>query len=269
MLDPEAHYKYDLASNPHYMQALTMAVQKVADSPANAAEALEQFETFRSSKGRFDKELARRGAGKARPAHWWELYGGEVRVLQGYAIRIVSQCMSSSGCERNWSPFALMHAQAKNQLAYEKLHKLVYVRYNLRLRTEQSEIDTEAKYGKENKEFDPCRMMMDVELYDKDNPIMDWLNIHGTGSASLTLLDEEDECDPPAPSRAAVDMICKAISSEDVLDEPTGAWEPKKKKGCMLDGGKQKRKKGKTATNAESSLHAMSTRNKKDLPSPR
>ncbi|KAM0883016.1 hypothetical protein ACQ4PT_031918 [Festuca glaucescens] len=268
MLDPDAHYKYDLASNPHYMQAFTMAIQKVADSPANAAEALEQFEMFRSSSGRFDKELARHGAGKAGPANWWLLYGGEVRILQGYAMRIVSQCMSSSGRERNWSPFALMHAQAKNQLAYEKLHKLVYVRYNLRLRTEESEIDTEEKDGKGNKEFDPCRMMMDVELYDKENPIMDWLNIPRTGSASLTLLDEEDECDPPAPSRAVVDMICKAISSEDVLDKPIRAWESKK--SGMLDGRKQKRKKGKTATNVEGSSHAMSTRNKKkDLSSPR
>lgn len=94
MLDPDAHYKYDLASNPHYMQAFTMAIQKVADSPANAAEALEQFEMFRSSSGRFDKELARHGAGKAGPANWWLLYGGEVRILQGYAMRIVSQCMS-------------------------------------------------------------------------------------------------------------------------------------------------------------------------------
>ena len=145
MLDPEAHYKYDLASNPHYMQAFTMAIQKVADSPANAAVALEQSEMFRSSRGRFDKELARCGAGKLRPACWWLYYGGEVRILQGYAFRIVSQCMSSSGCERNWSPFALMHAQARNQLAYEKLHKMVYVRYNLRLRDQESETDMEEK----------------------------------------------------------------------------------------------------------------------------
>uniref|UniRef100_A0ACD6AIK6 Uncharacterized protein n=4 Tax=Avena sativa TaxID=4498 RepID=A0ACD6AIK6_AVESA len=266
MLDPEAHYKYDLARNPHYMQAFTMAIQKVADSPANAAEALEQFEMFRSSRGMFDKEIARHGTGKAGPAHWWMLYGGEVRILQGYAIRIVSQCMSSSGCVRNWSLFALMHAQARNQIAYEKLHKMVYVRYNLRLRTEQSETDTEEKCGKENKEFDPFRMMMDVELYDKENPIMDWLNI--PRSESLTLLDVEDGCDPSTPSRAAVDMICKAISSEDVLDKPIGAWESKK--SSMPGGRKQKRKRGKTATNADGSLHAMSTRNKmKDLSSPR
>lgn len=188
-----------------------------------------------------------------------------------YRVMQCELCLSacpSSGRERNWSPFALMHAQAKNQLAFEKLHKLVYVRYNLRLRTEESEIDTEEKDGKGNKEFDPCRMMMDVELYDKENPIMDWLNIPRTGSASLTLLDEEDECDPPAPSRAVVDMICKAISSEDVLDKPIGAWESKK--SGMLDGRKQKRKKGKTATNVEGSSHTMSTRNKKkDLSSPR
>ncbi|CAM0910861.1 unnamed protein product [Alopecurus aequalis] len=236
MLDPEAHYKYDLASNPHYMQAVTMAIQKVADSPADAAEALDQFGIFRSSSGRFDTKLARHGAGKTRPEYWWRLYGGDVQTLQRYAIRIVSQCMSSSGCERNWSTFALMHAQAKTQLAREKLHKLVYVRYNLRLRTEQSETDTEEKDGNANKEIDPCRMMMNVALYDEENPIMDWLNY--PESASLTLLDEEDECDPPAPSRNAVDMVRKVTSGEDVLDKPIGAWESKK-----CNGRKQKRKK--------------------------
>ena len=125
-------YKYDLASNPHYMQAFTMTIQKVADSPADAMEALDQFEIFRSSSGKFDTRLARHGAGRNRPEFWWLMYGGDVKTLQRYAMRIVSQCMSSSGCERNWSTFALMHAQARNQLAYEKLHKKVYVRYNLR-----------------------------------------------------------------------------------------------------------------------------------------
>ncbi|KAI4972582.1 hypothetical protein ZWY2020_003507 [Hordeum vulgare] len=31
VLDPEAHYKHDLASNPDYMQAFTMAIQKEKD----------------------------------------------------------------------------------------------------------------------------------------------------------------------------------------------------------------------------------------------
>ena len=31
------------------------------------------------------------------------------------AMRLVSQCCSSSGCERNWSTFALLHTKVRNQ----------------------------------------------------------------------------------------------------------------------------------------------------------
>ncbi|VAI88256.1 uncharacterized protein LOC119336156 [Triticum dicoccoides] len=264
VLDPDAHYKHDLASNADYMQAFTMAIEKVADSPANAVAALDQFETFRSSSGRFDKDIARRCASTLDPASWWSYFGGEVKLLQGYATRIVSRCMSSSRCERNWSTYALMHAQATNQLASEKLHKLVCVRYNLNLRFEQSKTDKEEKDGKGKKELDLCRLMMDVALYDKENPIMDWLK--NPGSASLTSLDEKDECDLPTPSRAVIGMICKGKSSEDVLDKPIGVLELKK--NCTLSSRKQKRKRGKMATDNNGSLHRMSTRKKtKDLSS--
>jgi hypothetical protein len=55
-------------------------------------------------------------------------------TLQGCALRIVSQCCSSSGCEKNWSTFALIHTKVRNRLSYKKLYKLVYVNYNLRIR---------------------------------------------------------------------------------------------------------------------------------------
>ncbi|XP_024317124.1 uncharacterized protein LOC112271633 [Brachypodium distachyon] len=230
---------------------------KVADSPANAAEALDQFEFFRSSRGRFDTRLARSCAGKSNPSSWWLMFGGEVRILQGYAIRILSQCMSSSGCERNWSTFALMHAEAKNRLFTEKLHKLVYVRYNLKLRSEQTKIHTEEKDGEEENVLDPCRMMMAVTLYDKENPVMDWLNM--PDSVSLTPQDEATPC------RALVDMMHTETSCEYALNKPIGASGSKGKD--MLDGTKRKRKKGKISANDDGPRHAMCTRNKtKGLP---
>jgi hypothetical protein len=42
--------------------------------------------------------------------------------------------VSSSGCERNWSTFALLHTKVRNRLTHKKLNKLVYVNYNLRLK---------------------------------------------------------------------------------------------------------------------------------------
>uniref|UniRef100_A0A452XQ81 HAT C-terminal dimerisation domain-containing protein n=1 Tax=Aegilops tauschii subsp. strangulata TaxID=200361 RepID=A0A452XQ81_AEGTS len=47
-------------------------------------------------------------------------------------MRICLQCVSSSGCERNWSAFALVHTKQKKKtrLLYDKI---VCVLYNLKL----------------------------------------------------------------------------------------------------------------------------------------
>ena len=36
---------------------------------------------------------------------WWRSYGGRAIEIQRFARRIVSLCVASSGCERNWSTF--------------------------------------------------------------------------------------------------------------------------------------------------------------------
>lgn len=90
-------------------------------------------------------------------------------TLQKYALRIVSQCVSSSGCERNWSRFALVHTKIRNRLGYDKLHKLVYVHYNLKERIKEVS-------GQQEKEVDPCAMMMETATFDEENPIWDWLD---------------------------------------------------------------------------------------------
>jgi len=105
-------------------------------------------------------------------ADWWVLFGGDTPELQKFAIRIVLQCVSSSGCERNWSTFALVHTKLRNRLGYEKLRKLVYVRHNLKQRLKQGV----GKNQTEEKEADPCALSMDCTLFDESNPIMDWLN---------------------------------------------------------------------------------------------
>jgi hypothetical protein len=102
-------------------------------------------------------------------------------------MRIVSQCNSSSGCERNWSTFALVHTKLRNKLSYDKLMKLVYVHYNIKLYIQQFEADFESL---KEKETDPYSLMMDAAVFDESNPIMDWL-CHSR-SESTPVLDEYD-----------------------------------------------------------------------------
>eukprot|EP00253_Pinus_taeda_P004769 PITA_04769 len=66
-------------------------------------------------------------------AQWWEAFGGHCPELQIFAVRILSQTCSASGCERNWSVFERIHTKKRNRLDQKRLKDLVYVQYNLRL----------------------------------------------------------------------------------------------------------------------------------------
>ena len=70
-------------------------------------------------------------------AHWWDSFGGQCPQLQRFAIRILSQTCSASGCERNWSVFERIHTKKRNRLEQKRLNDLVFVQYNLRLRQNQ------------------------------------------------------------------------------------------------------------------------------------
>jgi hypothetical protein len=158
-LDPKTLYMTKLARKPSTRHAVTLALKKLASSSKIASAAIEQYAFFYEKRGLFVEEEAKRSTTNGRTSagfylthyyaslvvalqflvlllngpcsffvvKWWSAYGGEHKKLQMLARRIVSQCLSSSGCERNWSTFALVHTKLRNCLGYEKLHKLVYV----------------------------------------------------------------------------------------------------------------------------------------------
>jgi hypothetical protein len=77
-------------------------------------------------------------------------------------------------------------------LSYKKLHKLVYVNYNLCIHLWQAGL-----YKREEELFDK---LMELPLYDAQNSIRDWME-HGRSNSS-PLLDEEDtQSDTPILSR--------------------------------------------------------------------
>jgi hypothetical protein len=86
----------------------------------------------------------------------------------------------------------LIHKKVHNQLPYKKLHKLVYINYNLCIRLWQA--------GMYKREEDPFDKLMELSLYDSQNLIQDWM-VHGRSNED-PLLDEDDtQSDTPIPSR--------------------------------------------------------------------
>jgi hypothetical protein len=110
------------------------------------------------------------------------MFGGDTPTLQKLSLRLVSQCCSIRGCERNWSTFALIHTKVCNQLSYKKLHKLVYVNYSIRICLCQA--------GLYKREEDLFHKLMELSLYDAQNPIREWME-HDQSNVD-PLLDEED-----------------------------------------------------------------------------
>ncbi|XP_035833408.1 uncharacterized protein LOC118482061 isoform X2 [Helianthus annuus] len=113
-----------------------------------------QLREFRDRQGEFSRPLALASVKSDPPDEWWRLFGGDVPELQSFAIRILSQTTSSSGCERNWSVFERIHTKRRNRLEYQRLNDLVYVHYNLLLQN---------RANQKNKSYYP----VDYESIDK------------------------------------------------------------------------------------------------------
>jgi hypothetical protein len=119
------------------------------------------------------------------------MFGGSTSQLQRLALRLVSQCVSSSGCERNWSTFALLHTKVRNQLTHKKLNKLVYVNYNLRLRLEDVS-------NRRDDEGDIIEHLGQLSFYDEKNPVREWME-YGRSNRELVLDEEDEDSDIPYP----------------------------------------------------------------------
>ncbi|XP_056684599.1 uncharacterized protein [Spinacia oleracea] len=61
----------------------------------------------------------------------------ECPELKKFATRILGLTCSSSGCERNWCAFEMVHIKKRNRLHAQKMNDLVFVMYNLKLKQKQ------------------------------------------------------------------------------------------------------------------------------------
>lgn len=82
------------------------------------------------------------------PLSWWANYGASTPLLQGLAMKLLSQPASSSNCERNWSTYASIQTVKRNRLTSSRSEDLVYVHNNLRLlsRKQNDYIEGPTKY---------------------------------------------------------------------------------------------------------------------------
>jgi len=210
------YVQYSLGTSQTVMAVMRNGLEKTLNTNS-AAIALQEFETFRTKQGEFSSDIARRMAIDRRtsPAAWWATFGGDTPVLQRVARRLLSRCAASSGCERNWSTFAYIHTKLRNRLSHQKLDKLVFVNYNLRLRLQRA-IRVVDPY-----DYDPVSSFMDLYLYRQSSAIQDWMQ-QSRSNGDPAFDEDSDFTDTPLPSQMFTD-----IGSAHAHDEDVGAWAEK------------------------------------------
>ncbi|RWW43636.1 hypothetical protein BHE74_00050681, partial [Ensete ventricosum] len=141
---------------------------------------------------------------------WRIQFGGNAPHLRKVVIRVHSQTTTSSGCERNWSTFTLIHMKVRNRLSYKRLEKLVYVHYNMQLKLRCAELDK-----KEPQELDV--ELIDLQLYNEDSEAMlEW--VEATENQEDPLLDEAG--DSQRPSYFIIETIKEEAHLQQVEDPP-------------------------------------------------
>ncbi|XP_042375861.1 uncharacterized protein LOC121969699 [Zingiber officinale] len=209
-LNPAYQYRYNLATNEDLLVALRNVISRLQKNRELAAEAINESRLFREAYGSFSDSFAVSCRYKMDAAEWWLQYGGSAPNLKKIAVQILSQTTSSSGCERNWSTFSLIHTKVRNRLSYRRLEKMVYVHYNMRLQlraiTEEQELEKQ-----ESSDVDPFDIGF---VQTEDDPMMDWWS---AVEAENPLLDETG--DPPRPSQFLTQEIEKIQARGDVSEE--------------------------------------------------
>ncbi|KAK4562223.1 hypothetical protein RGQ29_004902 [Quercus rubra] len=160
-----------------------------------------QLEKFKQAKGLFGIEAAILARNTKQPAEWWDSYGDDYPELKKIAIRILSLTCSSSGCEKNWSAFEMVHSKRRNRLHQKKMNDLVFVMYNLKMKERRAKpLSTKEEIGLENLSSDDEWLAADsVDLeddsvdFDEDNEGDDEVSRVAAKGKSVLVHDVSDE----------------------------------------------------------------------------
>ncbi|KAK2991264.1 hypothetical protein RJ640_023678 [Escallonia rubra] len=161
-----------------------------------------QLEEYKQATGDFGMAIAVRQCEKLNPVAWWEQFGNNCPDLQKFAICVLSQCTSATGCERNWSVFEFIHSKKHNRLEHKRLNDLVFVHYNLKLR--------ERAIGRTKEALDPVSL-------DNIDVLADWVSEEESVTTQEDL-DNDGGWDVLQPEPVAVNLEDEEVHNEDEED---------------------------------------------------
>ncbi|KAK4256190.1 hypothetical protein QN277_009087 [Acacia crassicarpa] len=152
-LNPKQHYSPTFQVDYEVKVGLYDCIQRMVPDKALQRKIDGQLEEFKHRRGLFGSTFAMDGVETKSPAAWWESYGDGVPELQKFAIHVLSLTCSSSGCERNWSAFEIVHTKKRNRLKQETMNN-VFVMANSRLGNTKHRVSPQIDYNFDDIESD-------------------------------------------------------------------------------------------------------------------
>nr|KAJ0216298.1 hypothetical protein LSAT_V11C300130340 [Lactuca sativa] len=212
-------YSPDFEKTGWIKGGLYMCLERMCGDDENLAKMIDfQFDQFTNASELF-------GFNKSKtPFDWWDSYGADTPELRNFSMRILSLTCSSSGCERNWSAFEMVHSKRRNQLYQQKMNHLVYVMYNLKLNGK------EEKKGKEHDQTGLETLNLDDVSFDDEWITKEESSNQYAGDEWINPLDGSSSSRPQASDggeddeffeRVIRDQLCAGGGrelGEDVLD---------------------------------------------------
>ncbi|KAG5252462.1 3-hydroxyisobutyryl-CoA hydrolase [Salix suchowensis] len=170
-LNPEIFFRPSFSKQREVTRGLLTTIMRLVPDCDTQDNISAQIEEYKRATGLFGITLAIRQREKLNPVSWWDQFGNDTPELQKFAIRVLSQCCSATGCERNWS----------------RLNDLVFVRYNLKIQQSRTR-DALDPIGLDNIDLLNEWICEEPGLLDGDD--ISWKSIE-VPFATLNLDDEE------------------------------------------------------------------------------
>ena len=127
ILDPEFQDEKTFQQNSaENMRLWKKLVRRLYPDDADFAQIMDELHLYQDQLGSFADGV--NSPLKKQAAAYWRTFGEDAPRLQRLAIRIFSQPISASACERNWSLYSWILGQRRHRLLPEKLNKLVAIR---------------------------------------------------------------------------------------------------------------------------------------------
>lgn len=204
-LNPQLHYSPEFKADFEVKRGLYDCLQRMVGDVGEISIIDAQLEDFKTRAKFFGSPIAMAGLKNKTPSQWWESYGDEHPELQNFAIRVLSLTCSSSGCERNWSAFEMVHTKRRNRLKQKTMNDVVFVMTN-------------SKLAKKKK----TRKMAEYNIDDLESDD-EWIVENGEGSSDIldfTLDNEELELDTQnAGEEEGVEAAAPGVEAAATLDD--------------------------------------------------